>query len=437
MQSKQITDVRAIEIIDNRGNPTIRTYVTINHRFIGVADVPSGSSTGSFEAKELRDGEKRYNGMGVRRVIQNIKDTIKPAILEVDGTNQRNIDHILNALDGTENKSNLGANAILGVSLAVAKAAAQTYGLPLYRYLNAKARILPVPQACLLNGGMHAGNDLDIQEYCVMPVGARSFSHAVQMLCEIFHELREILLVSMGKIATNSSEDGGFAPPLDSSFKAMEILHQAVKNTGYEKEVEYGLDFAASGFFSTHKKTYQFEGQERTTIEMIDTIKALVKEYPDIVSIEDPLDEQDYDGWMTFTEAFSDKLIVGDDIFATNINRIKMGVEKNIANAILCKVNQIGTLTEACDAAMMAKSNHYPVVMSVRSGETEDNVLSDISVALNSGLFKTGGIRGSDRGTNYNRFIEIEHELGAMAVYAGRNYKDSSLIPADSSEQQQ
>lgn len=427
MKSNQITDVRAIEIIDNRGNPTIRTYVTIGHHFMGMADVPSGSSTGSFEAKELRDGEKRYHGMGVRTAIQNITNTIKPALLDVDGTNQRNVDQILNALDGTDNKSNLGANAILGVSLAVAKAAAQTCRLPLYRYLNADAYILPVPQACLLNGGLHAGNDLDIQEYCVMPVGAARFSHAVQILCEIFYELREVLLQSMGKIATNSSEDGGFAPPLDSSFKALEILHQAVKNAGYENEVEYGLDFAARSFFSNKNKTYQFEGKERNTREMIDIIKALVKEFPRIVSVEDPLDEQDYDGWITFTKEFSDKMIVGDDIFATNIHRIKMGVEKNIANAVLCKVNQIGTLTEAFDAAIMAKRNDYPVVMSVRSGETEDNVLSDISVALNSGLFKTGGMRGSDRGTNYNRFIEIEHELGSHGVYAGRNYKRSVM----------
>ena len=423
MKSNQITDIRALEIIDNRGNPTIRTYVTIENHFIGIADVPSGSSTGSFEAKELRDGEQRYNGMGVRKAIQNIETKIKPALCGIEGINQRNIDHLLNALDGTENKSKLGANAILGVSLATAKAAAQACHLPLYRYLNAGAHVLPVPQACLINGGMHAGNELDIQEYCVMPVGADSFAHGVQMLCEIFREIKEILLTSMGKNATNSSEDGGFAPPLDNSFKAMEILQQAVKNAGFENDVKYGLDFAASGIFCADKETYQFEGKELSTREMIDTVKALIKAFPDIVSIEDPLDEQDYDGWITFTEEFSNQMIIGDDIFATNQKRIAMGVKKKIANAILCKVNQIGTVTEACDAAQMAKSNRFPVVMSVRSGETEDSVLSDISVALNAGLFKTGGIRGSDRGTNYNRFIEIEHELGPLAVYAGHNYK--------------
>jgi enolase len=427
MKSDQITDIRAIEILDNRGNPTIRSYVTIDNRFVGIADVPSGSSTGSFEAKELRDGEKRYNGMGVKTAIGHIENIIKPALIGVHGANQRNIDYLLNELDGTSDKSKLGGNAILAVSMAVAKAAAKWCRLPLYRYLNAGAHVLPVPQACLINGGLHAGNDLDIQEYCVMPVGADSFTHAVQMLSEIFKELGRILLETMGKNATNSSEDGGFAPPLDYSFKAMEILSQAVKNCGYSDDVEFGLDLAASGLLTDDGKTYQFEGKRRTSREMIDYIKDLVKEFPKIVSIEDPLDEKDYEGWVTITQELSDKMIIGDDIFATNIDRIKMGVEKKIANAILCKVNQIGTITEACDAAMMAKSNSYPVVMSVRSGETEDSVLSDISCALNSGLFKTGGIRGSDRGTNYNRFIEIEHELGPLAQYAGRHYKGTLI----------
>ena len=426
-KSDQITDIRAIEILDNRGNPTIRCYVTIDHRFTGTADVPSGSSTGSFEAKELRDGGKRYNGMGVKTAIGHIDNIINPALIGVHGANQRNIDYLLNKLDGTKNKSKLGGNAILAVSLAVAKAAAKWCHLPLYRYLNTNAHVLPVPQACLINGGLHAGNDLDIQEYCVMPVGADSFTHAVQILSEIFKELGRILLKTMGKNATNSSEDGGFAPPLDSSFKAMEILQQAVKNCGYENEVEFGLDLAASGLLSEDGKTYEFEGKRLTSREMIDYIKGLVRQFPKIVSIEDPLDEKDYEGWIAITQELSDKMIIGDDIFATNIDRIKMGVEKKIANSILCKVNQIGTITEATDAAMMAKSNSYPVVMSVRSGETEDCVLSDISCALNAGLFKTGGIRGSDRGTNYNRFMEIEYELGPLAQYAGRHYKGTLI----------
>lgn len=427
MNSDQITDISAIEILDNRGNPTIRAYVTIDQRVTGVADVPSGSSTGSFEAKELRDGGRRYNGMGVKTAIGHIETVIKPALMGVHGANQRHIDYLLNQLDGTKDKSRLGGNAILAVSLAVAKAAAKWCRLPLYRYLNAGAHVLPVPQACLINGGLHAGNDLDIQEYCVMPVGADSFAHAVQILSEIFKELGKILLHTMGKNATNSSEDGGFAPPLDSSFTAMEILQKAVKNCGYTDKVEFGLDFAASGLLTDDGKTYQFEGKRRTARQMIDYIKELTREFPKIVSIEDPLDEQDYEGWITITQELSDKMIIGDDIFATNMERIKMGVEKKIANSILCKVNQIGTITEACDAANMAKSNGYPVVMSVRSGETEDSVLSDISCSLNSGLFKTGGIRGSDRGTNYNRFMEIEHELGPLARYAGRHYKGALI----------
>ncbi len=409
--------------MDNRGNPTIRTYVTVGDIFTGIADVPSGSSTGSFEAKELRDGGQRYNGMGVKKAIYNIQAEIVPALVGQDSTNQRAIDRIMIDLDGTPDKSRLGANAILGVSLATAKAAAQALGLPLYRYLNNGAHVLPVPQACLLNGGLHAGNDLDIQEYCVMPVGADSFTHGVQMLSEMFKILYQILLERMGKNATNSSEDGGFAPPLKSSFEAMEILEEAAEKAGYKDRVCYGLDIAASGFWDQQKKVYLFEGKERTTLEMIDWTRKLVNAHPQIVSIEDPLDEKDYSGWAEFTRVFSDRLVVGDDIFATNPDRIHKGVKEKLANATLCKVNQIGTVTEACDAALMARANGFPVVMSVRSGETEDAVLSDISVALNAGIFKTGGIRGSDRGTNYNRFIEIEDELGALAEYAGNNYK--------------
>ena len=418
-----ITGIKTLEIMDNRGNPTIRTYVTVDECFTGIADVPSGSSTGSFEAKEIRDGGNRYNGMGVRTAINHINTEITPALTGLAPTNQRAIDRIMIDLDGTPDKSRLGGNAILGVSLAVAKAAALALGLPLYRYLNSGAHVLPVPQACLLNGGLHAGNDLDIQEYCVMPVGADSFTHGVQMLSEIFKSLYEILLARMGKTATNSSEDGGFAPPLSSSFEAMEILEQAADRAGYADKVCYALDMAASGLWDPDKKVYQFEGKSRTTEEMIQWTQELTRAYPKIVSIEDPLDEKDYSGWTEFTRQFKDRLVVGDDIFATNPGRIRKGVEEQLANAVLCKVNQIGTVTEACDAALMARANGFPVVMSVRSGETEDAVLSDISVALNAGLFKTGGIRGSDRGTNYNRFIEIEDELGPLAVYAGHHYK--------------
>lgn len=422
MKFHHIIDIRALEIMDNRGNPTVRAYVTVDNGCTGVADVPSGSSTGSFEAKELRDGGDRYNGKGVRKAVENIRTRIAPALKGMDAACQREIDGRLLELDGTPDKSNLGGNAVLGVSLATARAAAASLGLPLYRYLSSNAHVLPVPQACLVNGGLHAGNSLDIQEYCVMPVGADSFAHGVRMLSEIFKALHGVILDTLGRDATNYSEDGGFAPPLASSFEAMALLEKAVDLAGYKDQVVYALDLAAGGLFDRQKGTYSFEGKTLDTQGMIDVVAKLVAAHPGIVSIEDPLDEADDAGWIDVTREFRDRLVVGDDIFATNPERIRHGIDKGIANAVLCKVNQIGTLTEACDAAFMARANGMPVVMSVRSGETEDAVLSDISVALNAGLFKTGGIQGSDRGTNYNRFIEIEHELGASARYAGHDY---------------
>jgi enolase len=422
MQSK-ISDIHAIEIIDNRGTPTIRASVLTDTGQKGTSDVPCGSSTGSYEARELRDGEPRYRGKGVRRAIQNIHEKIRPALQGLDITCQREIDQIMCGIDGTPDKSGIGANAILGVSLAVAKAAAASTKLPLYRYLNAGSHVLPVPQACLLNGGLHAGNDLDIQEYCVMPVGADSFTHAVEMLCEIFETLRDVLLSKIGKSAINSSEDGGFAPPLKRSAEAMDYLVQAVEKAGYVDKIVYALDFAAGGFYDLENKVYRFEGKTFDTDGMIGMIENLVHQFPGIVSIEDPLYEDDFNGWQKMTDSFAGKMVVGDDLFATNIGRLKKAIPLKVANATLCKVNQIGTLTEAMDAARYAQRNRYPVVMSVRSGETEDDVLSDVSVALDAGLFKTGGIRGSDRGTNYNRFIEIESELGPTALYAGQDYK--------------
>lgn len=422
MQSK-LSDIHAIEIIDNRGTPTIRASVSTDTGQKGTSDVPCGSSTGSYEARELRDGESRYRGKGVRRAIKNIYEKIRPALQGIDITCQREIDQIMCEIDGTPDKSRIGANAILGVSLAVAKAAAASSKLPLYRYLNAGSHVLPVPQACLLNGGLHAGNDLDIQEYCVMPVGADNFTHAVEMLCEIFETLRDILLQKIGKLAINSSEDGGFAPPLKRSAEAMEYLIQAVEKAGYVDKVVYALDFAAGGFYDPKTKVYRFEGETFNTIGMIEMITHLIDQFPDIVSVEDPLYEDDFDGWQKLTATFAGKMVVGDDLFATNIRRLQKAIPLKVANATLCKVNQIGTLTEAMDAARYAQRNGYPVVMSVRSGETEDDVLSDVSIALDAGLFKTGGIRGSDRGTNYNRFIEIESELGSSAKYAGQDYK--------------
>jgi enolase len=422
MQNFPITEIRTTEIIDNRGMPTIRARVCVDDRFWGLADVPCGSSTGSFEACDVRDADARYRGKGVRKAIQNIHSEIFPALKGQDATCQRKIDLCMKDLDGTTNKSRLGGNAIVGVSLAVARAAAAACNLPLYQYLNNGGHVLPVPQACLINGGVHAGNDLDIQEFCIMPVGAESFSQAVRILSETFMALKDTLQDKLGKVATNSSEDGGFAPPISSSAQAMALLTEGVARAGYTEKIVYGLDFAATGFYHREPDVYRFEGRDRTRAEMISFIKNLLAEFPAIVSIEDPLQEDDLEGMRILTEELSDRLIIGDDTFATNIDRLRKGIAHGAANAMLCKVNQIGTVTEAMDAAHFAMRHRYPVVMSVRSGETEDAILSDISVALNAGLFKTGGIRGADRGANYNRFIEIEAELGKAAVYAGSDF---------------
>jgi enolase len=423
MTDYALTDIKAYEIIDNRGMPTIRVAACVDDHHWGRADVPCGSSTGSYEAVEIRDGDERYRGKGVRKAIRNIHDTILPRLRGRNATRQRDIDSLMLELDGTDNKSNLGGNAILGVSLAVARTAANACGKTLYKYLNTDANVLPVPQACLLNGGVHSGNDLDIQEFCVMPTGAGSFTDSVQILCETFYHLKDILIEKLGKTATNSSEDGGFAPPIASTRQAMELLMEAVQRSGYEGRVVYGLDFAATGYYHPERGTYLFEGVQKSQDEMIAFIKQLLKEFPAIVSIEDPLHEDDLEGLKILTDEFKDHLVIGDDVFATNIGRLRKGLEQGAANATLCKVNQIGTLTEAVATVEFARKNNYAVVMSERSGKTEDSILSDISVAFNAGLFKTGGIRGSDRGANYNRFIEIEQELGPSAVYAGNNYR--------------
>lgn len=423
MLKQIITDIKAIEIIDNRATPTVRTGVCVDDRYWGWADVPSGSSTGSYEAKELRDGGERYRGKGVNKAIENIETLIAPKLNGMSVCNQRSLDLEMLELDGTPDKSNLGANAILGVSLASARAAAKSHQLPLYRYLNSFGHVLPVPQACLINGGMHAGNHLDIQEYCVMPVGADSFSEAVRMLCDIFAELKDLLYEKIGPAAINTSEDGGFAPPLDSSDQALEFLYNAVELSGYAGQVVYGLDLASTGFFNQEKEQYEFEGHVYNRREMIQHCKHLVERFSLIVSLEDPLMEDDLEGFGQISKELGEVMIIGDDLFATNVSRIKTGIEAGAANAALCKLNQIGTLTEAMDAARFARSNGMSVVVSERSGETEDNILCDISVALNAGLVKTGGMRGSDRGSKYNRFLEIEMELGNTARYAGHDFR--------------
>lgn len=423
MTKNVITHLKTREILDNRGMPTVRVEVAVDNHYWARADVPCGSSTGSYEAFELRDGDRRYRGKGVRKAIKNIQEIIWPQIKGMDVTRQREIDRLMLELDGTDNKSKLGANAILGVSMAVAKAASCACGLPLYRYLNANAYILPVSQACMINGGLHAGNDLEFQEFCAMPVGAETVVESIRMIAEINLALKDLLGEKFGRGAINTGEDGGFAPPIASATEAMQVLSEAVDAAGYTKDIVYGLDVAATHFYNTETGKYHLEGVQKDRDQMIGFLKDLVEAFPAIVSLEDPLYEDDFEGHKIITDTLSETLIIGDDTFTTNIDRLRKGKAAGAANAVLWKVNQIGSITEAFDVAHYAVQNGYSVVVSERSGETEDDILSDLSVALNAGAFKTGGLRGSDRGSNYNRFIEIEEELGSTAVYAGRNYR--------------
>ncbi len=417
-----IADIRALEIIDNRGHPTIRARVLTNTGYCGRADVPCGSSTGSYEAFDLRDGGARYGGRGATRAIANIHDVLRPVLLGFDVTDQRSLDHAMIEIDGTPNKSRLGGNALLAVSMASAQAAAASMRLPLYRYLSSDGHVLPVPQSCLINGGVHAGNDLDVQEFCIMPVGSPTFAEATRLVCEVFETLKGLLQRTHGKPATNFGEDGGFAPPVRTSREAMDLLCEAVEHSGCTDDVVYGLDIAATPLYEPTSGTYRFDGCVRTPDEMVAAVVDLVREYPSIVSIEDPLQQDDLPGWKSVVSALPGVLVVGDDLTATNLDRLRLAVGAGAMNALLCKVNQAGTLTEAMDAARFAQHHSCPVVMSPRSGETEDDILSDISVALNAGVFKIGGPHGSDRGTNFNRFLEIEAELGGVARYAGRDY---------------
>ncbi len=422
MDAPVITDMAALEILDNRGRPTIRARVFTDAGCCGRADVPCGSSTGSYEAFDLRDGGTRYGGRGVRRAISNIHDALRPLLVGREVTDQRRIDDLMLQLDGTPDKSRLGGNALLAVSMAVAQAAAASLHLPLHRYLNAESHVLPVPQSCLINGGVHAGNELDAQEFCVMPVGSPSFAEAARVVCEVFETLKDLLQRKHGKLATNFGEDGGFAPPLRTSREAMDLLCEAVERMGCTADVVYGIDIAATPLYDRSSGMYRFDGRTRTPDEMVASVLDLVRQYPAIVSIEDPLQQDDFAGWKTIVDALPGVLVVGDDITATNLGRLRMAVQAGSVNALLCKVNQAGTLTEAMDAARFAQRHRCPVVMSPRSGETEDDILSDISVALDAGVFKIGGPHGSDRGTNFNRFLEIEADLGTVACYAGRDY---------------
>ena len=421
-----IEEVYARQIFDSRGNPTVEVDVITSTGDLGRAAVPSGASTGVHEAVELRDGGNDYMGLGVLKAIENINTKIAPEIIGYEVTEQSLIDNIMIELDGTDNKENLGANAILGVSLAVAKAAASAVGMPLYRYIGGvNASILPVPMMNILNGGSHADNSIDIQEFMIMPVGASSFAEAMKIGSEIFHNLKKVLK-SKG-MSTNVGDEGGFAPNLGSNEEAIEVTIEAIEKAGYApgKEVVIALDAASSEFYVEEEKVYHFhqsDGRKLNSEEMANFWAEWCDKYP-IVSIEDGMHEDDWKGWKSLTEKVGDKVqLVGDDLFVTNVKRLGRGIEEDIANSILIKVNQIGTLTETIQAVELAKRNNYTSVMSHRSGETEDSVIADLAVALNTGQIKTGSTSRSDRMAKYNQLLRIEEELGEMAYFPGDNF---------------
>jgi len=417
-----IIDVHAREILDSRGNPTVEVEVLLEGGDIGRAAVPSGASTGAFEAVELRDGDKqRYMGKGVLKAVENVNSIISQEIEGMDATDQVAVDQTLIELDGTPNKAKLGANAILGVSIACAKAAAMAVGLPLYRYIGGiGACELPVPMMNILNGGKHADNNVDIQEFMVMPVGAESFSHGLRMCSEIFHTLKKVLQEK--GLNTSVGDEGGFAPNLTSNEAALEVIIEAIIKAGYKpgEDVFLALDIAATELFKDGKYHLYGEGLEKTSEEMVDFYEELTNKYP-IISIEDGLSEEDWDGWKIMTSRLGKRIqIVGDDLFVTNTERLAKGIEMGVANSILIKVNQIGTLTETINAVKMAERTGYTSVISHRSGETEDTTITDLAVALNTGQIKTGAPSRTDRVAKYNQLLRIEEELGYTARYRGK-----------------
>ncbi|MCB9294095.1 MAG: phosphopyruvate hydratase [Lewinellaceae bacterium] len=420
-----IIDIAAREILDSRGNPTVEVDVLTEDGFMGRAAVPSGASTGKHEAVELRDGDKeRFLGKGVLKACQNVEDIIREELIGVDCTEQRYIDNLMRELDGTRNKSKLGANAILGVSLAVAKAAAEATVQPLYRYLGGvNAHLLPVPMMNILNGGSHADNSIDFQEFMIMPVGAERFSESLRMGVEVFHHLKSVLK-SKGH-STNVGDEGGFAPNLKSNQEAIEIVLQAIEKAGYRpgEDIVIAMDAAASEFYNEEEKVYHFHqstGDKLTSSEMVSYWKDWVSKYP-IFSIEDGLHEDDWAGWKELNAAIGNRVqLVGDDLFVTNVERLQRGIDEGSANSILIKVNQIGSLTETIDTVSMATRNSYTCVMSHRSGETEDTTIADLAVALNTGQIKTGSASRSDRIAKYNQLLRIEGELGDAAVFPGK-----------------
>ena len=417
-----ILDITAREILDSRGNPTVEVDVTLEDGSFGRAAVPSGASTGAHEAMELRDGDKsRYMGKGVANAVAAVNGEIYEALADMDAENQIAIDRAMIALDGTPNKARLGANAILGVSLAIAKAAADACAMPLYRYVGgASARILPVPMMNIINGGVHADNPIDFQEFMVMPVGAPSFKEALRMGAETFHTLKSALKKAGHN--TNVGDEGGFAPNLPSAEAVLDFVMKSIEQAGFKPGVDVflALDCAATEFFKGGKYVYEGEGKTRSIKQQAEYLAKLAKDYP-IISIEDGLSEDDWDGWKQITDLIGSKTqLVGDDLFVTNTKRLKKGITEGIANSILVKVNQIGSLTETLEAVEMAHKAGYSAVMSHRSGETEDSTIADLAVATNCGQIKTGSLARSDRLAKYNQLLRIEEELGSAAQYQGR-----------------
>ena len=421
-----IEHIHAREILDSRGNPTLEVEVTLDDGGFGRAAVPSGASTGAHEAVELRDGDKkRYGGKGVLKAVMNVNTEIADALYGLDSENQRGLDAIMLELDGTENKGKLGANAILGVSLAIAKASANSLDVPLYRYVGgANAHVLPVPMMNIINGGEHADNPIDVQEFMIMPVGAESFSEALRMGAEIFHALKGKLKADGHN--TNVGDEGGFAPALASSTAALDYIMSAIEAAGYKpgKDIYLAMDVASTEFHKDGIYNLKGEGKKLTSAEFVDYLADLVDNYP-IISIEDGMDEDDWDGWQALTQRIGDRCqLVGDDLFVTNPKRLAKGIENASANSILVKVNQIGSLTETLEAVDLAHRAGFTAVMSHRSGETADTTISDLAVATNCGQIKTGSLARSDRLAKYNQLLRIEEQLGDMAVYAG-----TSVLP--------
>lgn len=414
-----IADVHAREILDSRGNPTVEVEVILDDQSVGRAAVPSGASTGAFEAVELRDGDSRYLGKGVLKAVAAVEDEIFAEVLGLDATDQRLVDQTMIDLDGTPNKARLGANAILGVSLAVAKAAAVSANLPLYRYIGGpNAHLLPVPMMNIINGGAHADSDVDFQEFMIAPIGANTFADALRMGAEVYHSLKSVL--KSNGLSTGLGDEGGFAPNLPSNRAALELISEAIGKAGFTlgSDIALAMDVAATEFFKDG--SYHVEGQSKSTEQMIEFYGTLVSDFP-IVSIEDPLAEDDWDSWVAITGQLGNRTqIVGDDHFVTNTERIARGIELNSANALLVKVNQIGSLTETADSVEMAHRAGFRSMMSHRSGETEDTTISDLAVAFNCGQIKSGAPARTDRVAKYNQLLRIEEDLGAAARYAGR-----------------